>query len=468
MSDVHTDPAAAGAAHPGRDGLTRMIPHFTTTAGWRDETLPILKSGKGVWVEDVDGKQYLDGLSGLFCSNLGHGRADLVAAASEQMQRLAFFPTWGAAHEPGLQLAAEITSRAPGDLDSAFFVNSGSEAVESAIKLARTYHLATGEAARHKIISRDFSYHGTTLGALSVTAVPRFREPFLPLLNDAVRNIPNTLRASAAPGGGPGDLSSLDVLEDLILAEGPETVALVIAEPVQNGGGAIVPPEGYWPRLREICDRYGILLCADEVITAFGRLGHWFGSDKFGVVPDLLTFAKGVTSAYVPMGGVLASSTVTQTIADSSLGWFAHGSTFGAHPVASAVSLATIDAMEKEHVLDNVRSSAPTLLTGLQAIAAASPVIREVRGTGFFHALELVADSGTGTDLSADQRAGLLGGVIMLSLRSAGLLLRPDDRGPASIVVSPPLVTDVSELGILLDRLETVVADVAHWVAAHP
>lgn len=451
-----------------RAGLARLVPHFTTAAGWQDPTLPILRSGSGVWVEDIEGRRYLDGLSGLFCSNLGHGRADLVAAATEQMQRMAFFPTWGAAHEVGLQLAHEITSRAPGTLSSAFFVNSGSEAVESAVKLARTYHLASGEPSRVKVISREFSYHGTTLGSLAVTAVPRFREPFLPLLGDFVRTAPNTLRSSPAPGGGPGDLSGADAVEQLILAEGPETVAMVIAEPVQNGGGAIVPPQGYWQRLREICDRYGVLLCADEVITGFGRLGHWFGSEKFDVAPDLLTFAKGVTSAYVPMGGVLARTGIVERIGDSPLGWFAHGSTFGAHPVAAAVSLATIDAMEKEHLLDGVRQRAPRLLAGLQQIAAGSTVVKEVRGTGYFYALEMMADRDSGRELSPEQRAGLLGGVVLRALRAAGVLLRPDDRGPVSIVVSPPLVIQDAEIDELLDRLSQVVATVQEWIVAHP
>ncbi|MTD17178.1 aminotransferase class III-fold pyridoxal phosphate-dependent enzyme [Nakamurella sp. YIM 132087] len=441
-----------------------MIPHFTTAKAWADPTLPVLTRGEGVWVEDTKGRRYFDGLSGLFCSNLGHGRADLVAAASEQMSRMAFFPTWGAAHDVGLQTAAAITSRAPEGLDAVFFVSSGSEAVESAVKLARTYHLANGEPGRYKVISRDFSYHGTTLGALSVTAVPRFREPYLPMLGDFVRNVPNTLRSSPAPGGGAGDLSGVQAIEDLILAEGPETVSAVFAEPVQNGGGAIVPPEGYWQALRAVCDKYGVLLVADEVITGFGRLGTWFGSEYFGVVPDLITFAKGATSAYVPFGGVLTKSSITGTIAGSELGWFAHGSTFGAHPVASAVSLATMDAMEKEQVLENVNLRKGDLLGGLQRIAQGTPFIREVRGTGFFYAMEIVADRDSGQELSAGQRAGLLGGVLMRAMRSAGVLLRPDDRGPASIVVSPPLVTDGTELDEMLNRTEQVVAIMADWL----
>ena len=275
-----------------RDAARRhLIPHFTKAEAWQSPQLPVYVRGDGAYLWDDKGRQVLDGLSGLFCVQIGHGRSDLGAVAAKQMETLAFTTNWGVASPPSIEAAELIAELAPGDLEHVFFVSSGSEAVESAAKLARNYHVARGDEGRYKVISRDWAYHGTTLGALSITAVPRLRAPFLPMLWEGVRNVPNTLH---------GGLERVHTIEEKILEEGPETISMVIAEPVQNGRGALVPPDGYWPELRRICDKYGVLLCADEVINGYGRLGAWFGSELFGVVPDLLTFAKGVTSGVRP------------------------------------------------------------------------------------------------------------------------------------------------------------------------
>ena len=277
-----------------------LIPHFTRGDAWRSDDLVVIDRGEGCYVWDADGNQYLDGLAGLFCTNLGHGRSDLTAAAAKQMDKLAFYSNWGFAHPSSIEAASMIAEVAPGDLDRVFFVNSGSEAVESALKFARCYHLANGDEQRHKVIARNWAYHGTSLGALALTGIPNLRDPFLPMLAGPVSHVPNTLGCQLESGQAAAELPCVTAIEEAILAEGPETVAMVMAEPVQNGRGALVPPEGYWRELRRICDAHGVLLCADEVINSFGRLGHWFGSERFGAEPDMITFAKGVTSAYVP------------------------------------------------------------------------------------------------------------------------------------------------------------------------
>ena len=308
-----------------------LMPHFTKGAAWRDDKLLVMERGEGCYVFDDEGTKYLDGLSGLFCMNLGHGRTDLSAAALKQMDTLAFYPTWGFANEPATAAATMIAEEAPGDLDEVFFVSSGSEAVESAMKFARNYHLSQGDDQRYKVIARDWAYHGTALGALAATGIPKFREPFEPMLWDGARHVRNT-HGDVVPDGAPAsELESVKAIEAMIIAEGPETVAAVFAEPVQNGRGALVPPQGYWQELRRICDTYGVLLVADEVINSFGRLGHFFGSLRYDVVPDMITFAKGVTSAYQPLGGVVIRKPLVEAVWDSPMGAYVHGSTFGGH-----------------------------------------------------------------------------------------------------------------------------------------
>jgi adenosylmethionine-8-amino-7-oxononanoate aminotransferase len=433
-----------------------LVPHFTSYTAWESEQLPVLVRGEGAWVWDENGTRYLDGLSGLFCVNLGHGRSDLAAVAAKQMETLAFASTWGYAHPPAVEAAELIASLAPGDLDRVFFVNSGAEAVESALKLARTFHLANGEPQRTKVIAREWAYHGVTLGGLAATGVPKVREPYAPMLGDFVLRAPNTHDRGLAAAAD---------IEALILDAGPENVSLVLAEPVQNGGGALVPPDGYWQQLRAICDRYGVLLCADEVINAYGRLGHWFASSRFGVVPDLITFAKGVTSAYVPLGGVIARGQVLETIAASPSRTFVHGATFGSHPVATAVAVANLEAMRDEHVLDNVLSREAGLRASLTGLAAAHRCVRDVRGAGFFYALELADD---GRELTDEQHAALRGGLLGRWVREARLLIRPDDRGATMLVVAPPLISDDGVLDELVAGLDQVLGRTDDWLSTGP
>lgn len=444
-----------------------LLPHYTKGSAWNSDSLPIMERGEGCYIWDTDGNKYLDGLAGLFCTNIGHGRKDLAQVAAEQMEKLAFYSTWGFAHPPAIDAASLIAERTPGDLNEVFFVSSGSEAVESATKFARNYHMARGDEGRYKVIARDWAYHGTTLGALAITGIPKFRKHFKPMLWDGVHHVMNTCHDEIPDGGTAADLASVKAIEAMILEQGPETVAMVIAEPVQNGRGAVVPPDGYWQELRRICDKYGVLLCADEVINSFGRLGHWFGSSRFGVVPDMITFAKGVTSAYQPLGGVAISRRLVEEVWDSEIGMFNHGSTFGGHPVATAVAAANIRAMENEGIVKNVLEREHEMAASLNAVADAHTCVMEVRGCGYFYAIELMADSSTGRALSDSQRAALQGGQLGAFVRDSKLLVRPDDRGATMLTVSPPLIADSEVIADIMSRLDQILTNVDSWLATN-
>ncbi len=442
-----------------------LLPHFTRGDAWRRDDLVVIDRGEGCYVWDADGNRYLDALAGLFCTNLGHGRSDLTAAASKQMDKLAFYPNWGMAHPSAIQAASMIAAAAPGDLDRTFFVSSGSEAVESALKFARCYHLANGEKGRHKVVARRWAYHGTTLGALALTGIPNFRDPFLPMLADNVLRVPNTLECTASADRPARELDCVQAIEEAIVDAGPDTVAMVIAEPVQNGRGALVPPEGYWQELRRICDAYGVLLCADEVINSFGRLGHWFGSERFDVQPDVITFAKGVTSAYQPLGGLVVRGPLVDRLWDSPLAMYVHGSTFGGHPVATAVAVANMTAMRDEDVFGHVLANEARLGDGLRALMESHPCVKDVRGTGYFYSVELMRDRAEGVDLNDAEVAELLpGGVLDRLVRSARVLVRPDGRGAVMLAVSPPLVADENVIDDLLGRLDQVLDRLGGWL----
>ena len=444
-----------------------LVPHFTPARAWNADDLVLIERGEGCYLTDADGNEHLDGLSGLFCTNLGHGRSDLTAAAAKQMDQLAFYSNWGFAHPPAIEAASMIADFAPEELDRVFFVNSGSESVESAIKLARCFHLANGEEQRHKVIARNMAYHGTTLGALALTGIPRVRDPFLPMITDTVRHVANTLDWQLGPGQSVGDLPCVREVEEAIVAEGAETVSMLIAEPVQNGRGALVPPPGYWQELRRICDTYGVVLCADEVINSFGRLGCWFGSERFGAEPDIITFAKGVTSAYAPLGGIVARGSLVERVWDSPLAMFTHGSTFGGHPVATAVAVANMTAMRDEGVFASVLANESRLAQGLADLMEAHDCVKEVRGAGFFYALELMRDRPSGTELTEDEFAALLpGGVLDRFVRSERVLVRPDSRGAAMIMIAPPLVAGADVIDDLLSRVDKVLDRTSGWLRA--
>ncbi|MET3349461.1 UNVERIFIED_ORG: adenosylmethionine-8-amino-7-oxononanoate aminotransferase [Arthrobacter sp. UYEF1] len=433
-------------------------PHFTRKDTW-DSEFPIFVRGEGSYLIDTEGDRYLDGLAGLFCVNMGHGRQDIAKAASEQISTLAYASNWGSAHPPAIEAAALIADLAPGDLGTTFFVNSGSEAVETALKFARQYFRSQGQPQRTKVISRDMAYHGTTMGALSITQLPKIKEPFGELL-PGIRSVPNTLGFT----GDCGPVTELDcfrAIERVVLEEGPETVAAIFVEPVQNGRGALVAPDGYWPALRALCDKYGILLVSDEVICSFGRLGHFFGHGVTGVVPDMVTFAKGSTSGYAPLGGLIVREQLVQELFNSSSGGvFTHGATWGGHPVSTAVAVANITAMRDENVLGNVQEQGPRIMEALESLKNSHRCVKAVRGTGFFYAIELMADSFTGRELTQAESLKVLRQVLPESFKRTKVILRGDDRGATMIMISPPLVADAEVLSALLHGVDGMLTDI--------
>jgi adenosylmethionine-8-amino-7-oxononanoate aminotransferase len=432
-----------------------LLLHFARNGGARDGDveLLVLERGEGVFVVDSLGRRHLDGLSNLFCAQLGYayGR-EMAEVASRQLIELPFATNWGTAHPAAVELAGRLAEIAPASLDHVFFTSGGSESVEAAWKLVRQYHIANGEPQRIKAISRDRAYHGVTLGALAFTGVPGFKEPFgSPAVETFHVSNTNAFRRDES---GP-ELTSIliDEIEQVIDREGAETIAMIIAEPVQNAGGCLQPPDGYWAGLREICDRHGILLVADEVITGFGRLGEWFGVTRFGAVPDLITTAKGLTSAYAPMGAVLASDRVAAPLYDSGR-TLLHGITFGGHPLSAAIALKNLELFEREQVLHNVREHEPYLVDLLESLRRL-PIVGDVRGSGFFWAVELVPD-GPESRFDAEQREELLRRCLPGALIQAELIARGDDRGDTVIQIAPPLVCDRPILEDLVGRLGDV------------
>jgi adenosylmethionine-8-amino-7-oxononanoate aminotransferase len=432
--------------------------HFTRMGGYREAEVPIIVRGEGCHLYDLAGNRYLDALAGLFAVQIGYSYGDEMGrAAHEQMRELPFYTNWSYAHPRAIELAHEIAQLTPGDLNRVFFVSGGSEAVESAWKLARQYHMARGQR-RWKAVSRRTAYHGTTLGALSINGIPALRAPFEPLVPDVI-HVRNTNRFHRPPEETEEQFTAflLDDLECAIVQAGPETVAMVIMEPVQNAGGSFMPPAGYWRGVREICDRYGILLCADEVITAFGRVGEWFGSAKFDIRPDLVTSAKGLSSAYASIGAVIAADHVVEPFLDEKA-MYAHGITFGGHPVQAAVALKNIEIMRRERVVENVQANEERFRTALEQLLDL-PIVGDLRGTGYFWALELVKDKETRGGFSHAESETLLRGFLSPRLFERGLICRADDRGDPVVQVSPPLVAGPAEFDELVGILGDVLAE---------
>ncbi|MFC9839993.1 aspartate aminotransferase family protein [Rhodococcus sp. NPDC127530] len=429
--------------------------HFSNMGAYaQGAEVPVIVRGEGCYVWDRHGNRYLDGLSSLYCVNVGHGRTELADAAAKQATELAFFPTWSFAHPRAIELATKIAHLAPADLNRVFFVGGGGEAVDSALKLARQYHRLRGNAGKYKVISRNTAYHGTTLGALSATALSAAKAPFepLPAGGSHVTNT-NVYRLD------PQAVDTLaEAIRERIEFEGPDTVAAVILEPVQNSGGCFVPPEGYFQRVRQICDQYDVLLISDEVICAFGRLGEWFGAQRFDYVPDIITTAKGLTSAYAPMGAVIASDRVIEPfLADNNV--FMHGVTFGGHPVASAVALANIELMESEKMLENVRANEPALNAMLESLRDI-PLVGDVRGAGYFWAIELVKDPATRQRFSPAEGRALLA-FLAPELYRRGLICRADMRGDLVVQLAPPLIAGPEHFAEIETILRSTLVDAA-------
>ena len=410
-----------------------------------DITPPVITRGDGVTIFDDTGKSYLDGLSGLFVVQVGHGRPELAEAAARQAGTLAYFPLWGYATPPAIELADRIAGYAPGELNRVFFTSGGGEAVESAWKLAKQYFKLTGKPGKYKVISRATAYHGTPQGALAITGLPAYKTPFEPLTPGGFR-VPNA-NFYRAPELLRSDVNAFaqwaaDRIAEAIEFEGPDTVAAVFLEPVQNAGGSIPPPPGYFERVREICDHYDVLLVSDEVICAWGRIGSMFACSDFGYQPDIITCAKGLTSGYSPIGAMIASDRLFEPFNDGTT-VFPHGYTFGGHPVSAAVALANLDIFEREGLNDNVKRQAPALRATLERLYDL-PIVGDVRGEGYFYSIELVKDQATRETFTREESAKLLPHIAS-SLFEAGLYCRTDDRGDPAIVIAPPLISGPAE-----------------------
>ncbi|MFI7417324.1 aspartate aminotransferase family protein [Nonomuraea sp. NPDC049684] len=431
--------------------------HFTRHSAYQENEIPTIVRGEGSYIYDIHGKRYLDGLAGLFVVQVGHGRGELAEAAAKQAQELAFFPLWSYAHPKAAELAARLAEQAPGELNRVFFTTGGGEAVETAWKLAKQYYKLVGKPLKHKVISRQIAYHGTPQGALSITGIPAFKQMFEPLVPGSVR-VPNTnyYRAdeiSGVPGMSPEQYGiwAADRVARAIEMEGPDTVAAVFAEPVQNAGGCFPPPPGYFQRLREICDEYDVLLVSDEVICAFGRLGTMFGGQKFDYVPDIITCAKGLTSGYSPIGAMIAHERLFEPFKQGD-NMFAHGYTFGGHPVSAAVALANLDIFEREDLLGHVTKNEPLFQAALDDLRDL-PIVGDVRGSGYFWGIELVKDKATKETFNAEESERLLRGFLSKALFDAGLYCRADDRGDPVIQLAPPLIAgqrEFDEIGSIL------------------
>ena len=441
------------------DAARHLWMHFSRMGYYQHHEVPVIVRGEGAWVWDQHGKRYLDGLAGLFTSQLGHGRTELAEAGAKQAETLAYFPLWTYAHPRAIELADRLASYAPGDLNRVFFTSGGSEAVESAWKLARQYFRLTGQPQRTKVISRSIAYHGTSMGALSITGIPDLRTPFEPLVPGAIK-VPNTnfYRAELFEDDEVAfGRWAADEIERAIEREGPDTVAAVFLEPVQNAGGCFTPPPGYFQRVREICDRHGVLLVSDEVICAFGRLGHWFGALRYDYQPDMITVAKGLTSGYAPLGAMIATDRLMEPFLGPGAS-FLHGFTFAGHPVSCAVALANLDVFEGEQILQHVQATEPAFRSALEDLADL-PIVGDVRGAGFFYGIELVKDKSTRESFNHEESERLLRGFLSGALFEAGLICRADDRGDPVVQLSPPLICGQEEIDFIASTLRQVLAE---------
>ena len=448
MSESHAD-LSDDQANPAR----HLWMHFTRMGNYATKAPPIIERGEGAYIWDSNGKRYLDALAALFVVQAGHGREELVEAAAAQARKLAYFPIWSYAHPTAIELADRLAAEAPGDLNKVFFSCGGGESVETAWKVAKQYFKLIGKPSKTKVISRAVAYHGTPHGALSITGVPGFRLPFEPLVPGGAW-VPNT-NFYRAPDEVAEDekqfgLWAANRVEEAVVREGPDSVAAVFIEPVQNAGGCIPAPPGYFERLREICDAYELLLVSDEVICAYGRLGTMFGAQKYGYQPDIITTAKGLTSGYSPLGAAIISDCIFEPFGHGKTA-FPHGYTFGGHPVSCAVALANLDIFEREYLLGNVLRQENNFRQTLERLYDL-PIVGDVRGDGYFYAVELVKDKATKQTLDADEVERVLRGYVSGALFENGLYCRTDDRGEPVVQVAPPLICGQAEF----DEMEQI------------
>jgi adenosylmethionine-8-amino-7-oxononanoate aminotransferase len=452
-----SEPGTTPLSSVARD---RLWMHFTRHSVYEEGGhVPVIVRGEGARIWDDQGRSYLDGLAGLFVVQVGHGRRELAQAAARQAETLGFFPLWSYAHPAAIELADRLAALAPPDINRTFFTTGGGEAVESAWKLAKQYYKLTGRPTKHKVISRAVAYHGTPQGALSITGIPSAKAVFEPLVPGA-HKVPNT-NFYRAPAHADDIVAfgrwAADRIAEAIEFEGPDTVAAVFLEPVQNSGGCFPPPPGYFERVREICDAYDVLLVADETICAMGRIGDWFAMNRFGVQPDIITFAKGITSGYAPLGAMMVHDRLFEPFATGSNA-FLHGYTWGGHPVSCAVALANLDIFEREGINAHVRANEGAFRSTLERLRDLD-IVGDVRGEGYFYGIELVKDKATKETFDDAESERLLRGFLSRALFDAGLYCRADDRGDPVIQLAPPLIVGQAEFDEIEQILRAVLTE---------
>ncbi|HEV2602475.1 MAG TPA: aminotransferase [Microvirga sp.] len=446
-----------------RDVETLIHP-YTQLASFRETGPLVLERGEGVWVYDTDGKGYIEGMAGLWCTSLGYSNPEIADAAREQMLKLPFTHLFsGRSHDPAIELAEKLKEIAPMPVSKIFFCSSGSEANDTQVKLVWYMNNALGRPQKKKIISRIRGYHGVTIASASLTGLPANHIDFdLPIANILHTSCPHYYRFGQE-GESEEDFATrmAQELEEQILREGPDTVAAFIAEPVMGAGGAILPPNTYFEKIQAVLDKYDILFIADEVITGFGRLGTPFGSQRLGIRPDTLSFAKAVTSAYLPLGGVMIPEAMYQAMLDESrkVGTFGHGFTYSGHPVSSAVALKVLEIYERERIFEGVKAKAP-VFEGRLAALADHPLVGEARGLGLVGGLELVANKRTKAQY--DPKKAVAAKTVGFA-QAEGLIVRSllGDR----ISLCPPLIISEAEIHELFDRLTRALDRTADWIA---
>ena len=422
----------------------------------------MIVSGQGTTLTDEQGRTYLDAMAGLWCVNVGYGRVEIADALREQAVRLAYYHSFSSmATDTPAMLAARILEHAPEGMSKVLYGNSGSDANDTQVKLVRMYNNLLGRPAKKKVIARRRGYHGVSVASASLTGLPGMHTAFdLPMAGIVHTGAPHRLW-EALDGESDADFSArlARELEELILAEGPDTVAAFIAEPIQAAGGVIIPPEGYFAAIQDVLRKYDVLLIADEVVCGFGRLGTWFGSEKLGMEPDLITVAKGLTSAYIPLSAVIVSEKVWRVIADrSGSATFSHGYTYTSHPLSAAAALANLDVIENEGLLDRVVSVGAYMQSALRAALADHPLVGEVRGTELIAAVEFVASRDPVTRF---EPLGSIGAAVTRECLERGVITRALPEGD-SISFSPPFVVTEAEI----DEIVGVVREAADVVAA--
>ncbi len=445
------------------DVLTRHMLYPFTNASYAAKNPPlVIEGGEGVFITDSEGKRYIDGQAGLWNVNVGHGRSEIKDAIAAQLDKLSFYSLFGGTTTtPAVELADRLCRMAgPEGMVKAFYSSGGSEANEAAFKLARQYWRHAGEPTRHKIISLKQAYHGVTLGALSANGSAAYRAHFEPLMPGFVQvETPFVYRNPFTTD--PEALARLcaELLEREILYQGPSTVAAFIAEPVQGAGGVIVPPKTFWPLVREVCDRHGVLFISDEVVTGFGRLGSMFGARHWGVKPDIMVFAKGINSGYVPLGATLmnariADAFLTEDDAQFTMAAFWHGNTYAGHPLACAAALANLDIVEREGLERNAGEVGAYLIDRFRDVQTRHPTMGDVRGLGLMIGIELVKDPET---KEAFPLAARFGSRITELCKARGVLLR--NLGD-TFIISPPLVLTKAHADTMAEAFEAAIGAV--------